>query len=61
MFLSRFLDYRLILFSSTIIAQIFNSIAEPVFPIGIAAKKVKTEKEIYPATVEAKIRIFYVM
>ena len=49
------------LFSSTVIAQIFNSIAEPVIAIEIATKEVKTEIEIYPAIVEAKITKFYVI
>ena len=39
----------------TIIAQIFNPIAELVIAIGIPTKEVKAETEIHPLTVEAKI------
>ena len=38
------------------IAQIFNPIAELVIPIGIPSKELKTEIEIHPVIVEAKIR-----
>ena len=38
-----------------VIAQIFNPIAELVIPIGIPAKEAKTEIEIHPVIVEAKI------
>ena len=37
-------------------AQIVNLIAELVIPIGIPSKKTKSEIEIYPKIVEAKIR-----
>ena len=37
-------------------AQIVNLIAELVIPIGIPSKKTKSEIEIYPEIVEAKIR-----
>ena len=38
------------------IAQIFNSIAELVIPVGIASKKSKTEIEMHPVIAEGKIR-----
>ena len=38
------------------ISQIFNPIAELVFPIGIPSKEAKAEIEIHPVIVEAKIR-----
>ena len=38
------------------IAQIFNPIAELVIPIGIPTKEAKSEMEIHPVIVEAKIR-----
>ena len=37
-------------------AQIFNPIAELVFPIGIPSKEAKAEIEIHPVIAEAKIR-----
>ena len=40
----------------TAIAQIFNPIAKLLIPIGITSKEVKTEIEIHPVIVEAKIR-----
>ena len=39
-----------------IIAQIFNHIAGLVISIRIPIKEAKSEMEIYPVTVEAKIR-----
>ena len=38
-----------------VITQIFNPIAEIVFPIGIPTKEAKAEIETYPLTVEIKI------
>ena len=38
-----------------VIAQIFNPIAELVIPIGIPIKGAKTEIEIHPVNVEAKL------
>ena len=38
------------------IAKIFNPIAELVIPRGIPSKESKSEIEIYPVIVEAKIR-----
>ena len=38
------------------ISQIFNPIAELIFPIGIPSNKAKAEIEIHPVIVEAKIR-----
>ena len=38
-----------------VIAQIFNPIAELVFPLGIPSKEAKVEIEIHPVFVEAKI------
>ena len=35
------------------IAQIFNSVAELVIPIGIPSKEAKTEIEIHPVITEA--------
>ena len=45
--------------TAAVIAQTFNPIAELVIPIGIPTKEAKTEMEIYPVTVEAKIRVFF--
>ena len=39
-----------------VIAQIFNSVAELVIPIGIPIKEAKAEMETHPVIVEAKIR-----
>ena len=39
-----------------VIAQVFNPIADLVIPIGIPSKETKTEIEIHPVIVEAKIR-----
>ena len=36
-------------------AQVFNPIAELVFPIGIPSKEIKADIEIHPAIAEAKI------
>ena len=38
------------------VAQIFNPVAELLIPIGIPSKEAKTEIEIHPVIVEAKIR-----
>ena len=38
------------------ISQIFNPIAELIFPIGIPSNEAKAEIEIHPVIVEAKIR-----
>ena len=38
------------------IAQMFNSIAEPVLPIGKPSNEAKAEIEIHAVIVEAKIR-----
>ena len=40
------------------IAQICNSIAELIIPIGIPMKEGKSEIEIHPVIAEAKIRKF---
>ena len=41
---------------ATVIAQIFNPIAELVIPIGIPTKKAKVQMEIDPVILELKIR-----
>ena len=41
---------------TTVIAKIFNPIAELVIPKGIPNKEAKEEIEIHPVIVEAKIR-----
>ena len=41
-----------------VIAQIFNPIVELVIPIRKSIKEAKTEVEIHPAIVEAKIRTY---
>ena len=41
-----------------VIAQIFNPIVELVIPIRKSIKEAKTEIEIHPAIVEAKIRTY---
>ena len=38
-----------------VIAQFFNTIEELVIPIGIPAKKAKTEMETHPITVDINI------
>ena len=55
-FLFFFLIIDLYFLISAVIALIFNSIAELVIPIGIPIKEAKTEIEIHPVIVEAKIR-----
>ena len=51
-----FLIIDLYFFISAAIAQIFNTIAELVNPIGIPSKEAKAEIQIHPVTVKAKIR-----
>ena len=58
-----FLIIDLYLLIPAVIAQIVNLIAEPIisikkyqYKIGITIKKVKSESEIHPVIVEAKIR-----
>ena len=41
---------------SAVAAQVFNFIEELVIPIGISNKEAKSEIEIHPVNVEAKIR-----
>ena len=48
------IDLYFVLLAAT--AQIVNLIAELVIPIGIPSKKTKSEIEIYPEIVEAKIK-----
>ena len=40
------------------IAQMFNPFVKPVISIGISSKDAKSEIEIHPAIVEAKIRMY---
>ena len=40
----------------TVIAQIFNRIAELVIPIGITSKEANAEIDIHPIIMKAKIR-----
>ena len=49
-----FIDLYFLIYAA--IAQIVNPIAELVILIGILIKKLKTEIEIHPVIVEAKIR-----
>ena len=51
-----FLIIDLYLLILSVIAQIFNHIAELVIPIGVPSKEAKAEIEIHPVIVEAKIR-----
>ena len=51
-----FLIISLYFLIPVVIAQILNPIAELVIAIGILIKEAKAEIEIYPVTVEAKIR-----
>ena len=44
------------LFNSLVIAQIVNPIAELVITVGISSKETKTNSEMQPVTVQAKIR-----
>ena len=50
-----FLSFDLYFFNPAVIAQIFNLIAHPI-PIGIPIEEAKSEIEIHPVIVEAKIR-----
>ena len=43
-------------FANSIIAQIFNRIAELATPIGIPSREGKAEIEIHPVKVKAKMR-----
>ena len=40
----------------TVIAQVFNLIAQLVIPIRIPSKEAKAEIEMHPVTAEAKVR-----
>ena len=51
-----FLLLTYIFFISSVIAQIFNHIAELVIPIRIPSKEAKAEIEINPVIIKAKIR-----
>ena len=51
-----FLIIDLYFLITAVIAQIFNSIAELVIPIGIPMREAKAETEIHPEIVEPKIR-----
>ena len=51
-----FLIIDLYLLIPAVIAQIFNLIAELVFPIGIPIKEGKVEIEIHTVIAEARIR-----
>ena len=54
MLLFFFLIIDLYFLITAIITQIFNSIAEIVFPIGIATKEAKTGMETHPVTLEIR-------
>ena len=56
MLLFLFLIIDLYFLIPTVIAKIFNPIAELVIPKGIPNKEAKEEIEIHPVIVEAKIR-----
>ena len=56
MFFFFFLIIALYFLISTVIRQIFNSIAELLIPIGIPTKEAKAEMKTHPVIVEAKIR-----
>ena len=45
-------------FIPAVIAQIFNSIAELLIPIGIPSKEAKAEIQMHPVIVKAKIKKF---
>ena len=51
-----FLIIDLYFLIAAVVAQIFNPIAEIIIPIGISTKEAKSEIEIHPVIVEAKIR-----
>ena len=51
-----FLIIELYFLIPAVIAQIFNTIAELVIPIGIPGKDAKEENELHAVNVEAKIR-----
>ena len=51
-----FLIIDLYFLIAAVVAQIFNPIAEIIIPIGIPTKEAKSEIEIHPVIVEAKIR-----
>ena len=55
MLLFFFLNINLYFFIPALATQIFNPIAELVFPIGIPTKEEKAEIETHPVTVETKI------
>ena len=55
-FFSFFLIIDLYFLITAVIAQIFNPITGLVIPVGIQNKEAKTEIEIHPVIVEAKIR-----
>ena len=55
-FFSFFFNYCLIVLIATVIARIFNPIAELVISIGIPIKEAKVEMEAHPVIVEPKIR-----
>ena len=48
----------LIFLITAVIAQISNTIAEPIIPRGIQTKEAKAEMETHPVIVELKIRKF---
>ena len=50
-----FLIINLYFLISAVIVQIFNPISKLVIPVGIPAKDIKAEMEIYPAIVENTI------
>ena len=51
-----FLIIDLYFLIAAVVAQIFNPIAEIIIAIGIPTKEAKSEIEIHPVIVEAKIR-----
>ena len=53
-----FLIIHLYFLILAVIAQIFNPIAELIIPTGTPSKGTKSEIEIHPVIVEAKIRTY---
>ena len=53
-----FLIIHLYFLILAVIAQIFNPIAELIIPTGTPSKGIKSEIEIHPVIVEAKIRTY---